>query len=293
MILQEKMRCLKFSPSEESVIEFILNKQELIDNYSTTQIAQETYTTPSILIRIAKKLGFNGYSDFKKAYLHEVRYLKNHFQHLDANTPFESNDPIMTVANKIAQLKQESINDTLSLIQHDSLQKALHILEGSDKICVFTISNLTFQAEEFVFKLRHIGKNAETFSISNMMYQEAIMTTPSDCALCISYSGESPEIIQTAKYLTDRHVPIISITSMGDNSLSELSNVSLQITTREKSYSKIGAFSSLESISFILDTLYSCYFNLSYDSNYEYKKNVSKITEYREINNTIIEENGS
>ena len=292
MILQEKMRCFKFSPSEKSVITFILNKQELIDNYSTTQIALETYTTPSILIRIAKKLGFNGYSDFKKAYLHEVRYLKGHFQNLDANTPFESTDPIMTIANKMAQLKQESISDTLSLIQHDSLQKAIHILEASDKICVFTISNLTFQAEEFVFKLRHIGKNAETFSISNMLYQEAIMTNPSDCSLCISYSGESPEIIQTATYLKDRHVPIISITSMGDNSLSKLSNVSLQITTREKSYSKIGAFSSLESISFILDTLYSCYFNLSYDSNYEHKKNISKITEYRKINNAIIEENG-
>lgn len=292
MILQEKMKLFKFSPSEQSVIEFILNKQELIETYSTTQIAQETYTTPSILIRIAKKLGFNGYSDFKKSYLHEVRYLKNHFQNLDANIPFERADPIMTVANKIAQLKEESITDTLSLIQHDSLQKAIQLLKNSERIRIFTISNLTFQAEEFVFKLKHIGKSAETFSISNTLYQEAVMTKDTDCAICISYSGESPEIIKTTNYLKEKRVPIISITSIGDNSLNKLSNVTFQMTTREKSYTKIGSFTSLESISLILDILYSCYFSLSYDHNYDFKTTISKKTEHREITNSIINENG-
>ena len=45
MLLQEKMKNTKFSPSEEIVIDFILTKQERIKDYSTTMIAGETYTS--------------------------------------------------------------------------------------------------------------------------------------------------------------------------------------------------------------------------------------------------------
>ncbi len=290
MLLQEKMKNYDFSPSEKLVVEFILTKQELIDDYSTTKIAEETYTTPSILVRIAKKLDFNGYRELKKAFLKEVRYLKTNFHDLDANIPFQKNDSIMTIADKITQLKLESLNDTLSLIQHDSLQKAISILSQSKAVRVFTISNLTFQAEEFVFKMRHIGKMTDTYSTSNTMYQEALMTNSDDCAICISYSGESPELLNTLKYLKRNRVPIIAITSIGDNSLSKQADTVIHVTTREKSYTKVAGFSSLESISLALDILYSCYFNTSYDKNFEYKLSVSQQTECREIDNSIIQD---
>lgn len=288
MLLQEKMKNLKFSPSERVVIDFILDKQELIQDYSTIEIAKETYTSPSILVRISKKLGFNGYNDMKREFVKEVIYLKTNFQVLDANTPFFQHDSIMSVASKILQLKQESLKDTFSLINYDSLQKAINIIKKSESVKVFAVSNLTFQAEEFVHKLRHIGKKAETYSISNTMYQEAVMTSCYDCAVCISYSGESGDLLDVVEYLKRNNVSIISITSIGENTLSKLSDVTLHITTREKSYSKISGFSSLESIALILDILYSCYFKTDYDKHYEYKIKLSKITELRKINNHII-----
>lgn len=290
MLLQEKMKNLKFSPSERIVVDFILNKQEVIESYSTTRIAGETYTSPSILVRISKKLGFNGYNELKKAFLEEVTYLQKNFQELDANLPFTNNDSIMNIANKITQLKQESLYDTLSLIKHDSIHKAVNIIKNSNTVKVFSISNLTFQAEEFVFKLRHIGKRCETYSISNTMYQEAMMTSSQDCAICISYSGESEELLKCIYYLKSNNVPIIAITSIGENNLSSLADITLRTTTREKSYSKIGSFSSLESISLILDILYSCYFKTEYEKHYEHKIKLSQATELRQIDNYIIKE---
>lgn len=290
MLLHEKMKNLKFSPSERIVIDFILNKQELIAEYSTTMIAGETYTSPSILVRISKKLGFNGYNEFKKSFLEEVLYLKRNFENLDANTPFTTMDSIMDIANKITQLKQQSLNDTLSLIHHDSLQKAIRILEKSETVKVFAITNLTLLAMEFVYKLRRIGKKAETYPISNTMYQEAVMTQPNDCAICISYSGESGELLDTVRLLKNNAVPIIAITSIGENSLSKSADVILNTTTREKSYSKIAGFSSIESISLILDILSSCYFNTDYKKHYEYKLKLAQATEQRQIDNEIIQD---
>lgn len=290
MLLQEKMKNLKFSPSERIVVDFILEKQELITDYSTTMIAGETYTSPSILVRISKKLGLNGYNELKKVFLEEVMYLKKNFQNLDANMPFTRTDSIIDIANKITQLKQESLSDTLSLIHHDPLQKAIRIMEKSQTVKVFAITNLTFQAEEFVYKLRRIGKKSETYSISNTMYQEAVMTPSNDCAICISYSGESGELLNTLEFLKNNHVPIIAITSIGENSLSKLADVTLNTTTREKSYSKIAGFSSIESISLILDILYSCYFSTNYEKHYEHKIKLAQTTESRQIDNKIIQD---
>ncbi len=290
MLLQEKMQTADFSPAEKTVVNFILEKQELIQDYTTTMIAGETYTSPSVLVRISKKLGFNGYNELKKAFLEEVTYLKHHFQDLDANLPFTARDPIMKIAAVITRLKQESLEDTLSLIHHDSLQKAVLYMQQKSAVKVFTISNLTFLAEEFVHKLRHIGRKAETYSISNTMIQEAKMTSSDDCAVCISYSGETPELIYVAKLLRQNHVPVIVISSVGENSLTRLGDVVLHTATREKSYSKIGAFSSLESISLILDILYSCLFKTDYDRHYSYKVALAKKTEFRSIDNAIIQE---
>lgn len=290
MLLQEKIEHTDFSPSERIVIDFIMEKQEFIENYTTTAIAKETYTSPSILIRIAKKLGFSGYNAFKKAFLEEVLYLKHNFHDLDANLPFSSRHSIMDIAAIITNLKQESLRDTLSLIDPGQLQKAVRLLKNAQAIKVFAISNINYLAEEFVFKLRHIGIKAETYLTSTTLFQEAKMSQPNECAICISYSGETPELNYTAKLLNKNRVPIIAITSVGENSLTRLASVVLQTTTREKSYSKIGAFTSLESISALLDILYSCLFQADYKNNYNYKIQLSKATEFRSIDNAIIQE---
>ena len=51
------------------------------------------------------------------------------------------------------------------------------------------------------------------------------------------------------------------------------------------------AYSSLESISLILDVLYSCFFTTAYDQHYTFKTELAKNTESREITNLIIQEN--
>ncbi|WP_125591224.1 MurR/RpiR family transcriptional regulator [Companilactobacillus jidongensis] len=291
MLLQEKINSTNFSNNEQIVVNFIEQNQESINNYSTTQIAKETYTSPSVLIRIAKKLGFNGWLELKNTYVEELTYLHKHFKSIDANIPFSRNDSLISISNKLGQLKIESIQDTLSLVDSKNLLQAIKLLDQSKKIGVFGLSNIIFQAEEFVHKMRHIGSKAETFPIQNTMFQEAAMMDSNCCAIFISYSGESDPLFTVTDILKQNHVPIIAITSIGDNRLSNIADVSLRVTTREHSYTKIAGFSSLESISLILDVLYSGYFAQHFDENYDFKIELSKKTEFRNIDNHIIQDN--
>lgn len=291
MLLREQMKNLHFSNSESVIIDYILEKNELIKNYSIKMVADETYTSPSTMIRISKKLGFSGWNEFKDAFVEEAEYLKRHFKNIDANIPFTNQDTIMNIANKIANLHLESVNDTLSLIHHDNLQKAVQILRRSHNIHVFAIANLNYAGEEFVFKLNRIHKKAQIDPIQDNMFQNALMATGDECAICLSYSGETPTLLKTVHFLKRKQVPIIAITSLGNNSLSKMADVTLNVTTREKSFSKIGSFTSLASINIVLDILYSCLFSLNYQANLDYKfKIAQEIETNRIIDNEIISE---
>ncbi|WP_048000754.1 MurR/RpiR family transcriptional regulator [Lactiplantibacillus herbarum] len=291
MLLQEKMTHTKFSSNERLIVDFMLEKQDQIKSYGTPQIAQATYTSPSVIVRVAKKLGFQGWRELKASFLAEVEYLQTNFQGLDANLPFTAQDSAMTIAGKVTQLKIESAKDTLALMDHDSLQKALRILSTHRVVNLFGLANVNFIAEEFVYKMRHIGKAATLFPIQNTMFQEAAMLTSDDCAICLSYSGESDPLFQALGYLKANHVPLIAITSIGENRLSQLADVTLHITTREKAYSKIGGFTSLNSMALVLDILYSSYFSLQYDQNLAFKQHLATLTEKRPIDNRIIDDN--
>lgn len=211
MLLQEQMKQDIFSYNERTIIDFILEKQEKIKDYSTKMIRDETYTAPSTVIRIAHKLGFQGWSDLKEAYLDEVIYLNNHFQKIDPNYPFTNQDTMMQIAHKITQLHIESAKDTASLIHHDTLQKAIQILRKANVVKVFAIANLNFIGEEFVFKLNRIHKKAYIEPVQDNQFQDAIMTTSDECAICLSYSGETPTLLKTANFLKENKVPIIAI----------------------------------------------------------------------------------
>lgn len=101
MLLTEKIYETHLSYNERDVIKFIEEEKEKIENYSTTYIADKTDTTPSTLVRIAKKLGYSGWNDFKKDYLKEIRYLNSHFNNIDANTPFDEDDSFIHIAIRL------------------------------------------------------------------------------------------------------------------------------------------------------------------------------------------------
>lgn len=240
MLLQEKIQTISFSSNEQLVLDFISSKQDQIEFYSTTKIAEETYTSPSVLVRIAKKLGFNGWTEFKRAYLEEIRFLRSNFQDLDANKPFVKDDSFQDIAGKLAQLKKESLADRLSLINPEQLEQATLLLKQQKNIQVFALSNLLFLGEEFVFKLRHIQKSAEIFTIQNTMYQEAAMSSHQNYDISEATSESSAVQETSSTEDSSNSLSLVSINLenhfLADNSSIKLSTPNQLLYSTSDSY---------------------------------------------------------
>ena len=107
---------------------------------STRKIASKAYTTPATLVRLGQRLGFEGWTDFFTAFLEEREYLERHFNKIDANCPFSKLDNQTTIANKIAALHIESIQDTMALLDYNQLQKAVDCLLKAQNIYLVGVS---------------------------------------------------------------------------------------------------------------------------------------------------------
>lgn len=292
MLLEQRIKNLKhMSLSQQIIGDFILEKRYQIKEMSTRDIAKMTYTSSATVVRFAKKLGYEGFNDLKNDYLNELYYIDTHFNHVDANFPFNKNNSLTEIAGKINNLYKETIDDSLSLIDFEQLQKAIEIMQASATIHIFGLGSSLLFGKRFKYQMTRIKKRVEIETLAgeygfniNLVYQD-------DCAIIISYSGESTTVINHAKLLKEKKIPIIAITSLGDNHLKEYADIILHITTREKQYSKIGNFSSEYSIQYLLDLLYTGFFALNYDQNLDNKIQLSKtIEKCRHPQSNIIKE---
>ena len=78
-----------------------------------------------------------------------------------------------------------------------------------------------------------IGKNV--YITNNLNYQryEVNCIPKGDCVIFISYSGETKTLINMAKTCQKKNIPFLSLTSFGENTLSQMSDA---IFLQEKIY---------------------------------------------------------
>ena len=199
-------------------------------------------------------------------------------------TSFTKADPPEEIARKTAMVRREANRDTLSLIRTGDLRKAVKIMKESKRIMICGASLNNIIAQLFQYKMLRIGRIVENIARDEQPFL-AYDLCASDCVIMISYSGNSAERIPTSMLdmLKEKHVPVIGITSMGDNLLRRSADCTFTISSRENLYSKISSFATEESIELILDTLYSCYFAMEYDRHLEIKKDMSRQIERRRV----------
>lgn len=275
MLIEQKLENIKLSDAQNKVMQFFYKQRSQIKNMNITDIAKQTYVSTTTVIRLAKKLGYHGFEDFKDDFLKEIDYLDSHFHHIDANFPFDCDDNIQRIASKITQLSIETMQDTFSLIEHDSLMQAVLALQKAKHIHLAAISYSLLLGQMFRLDMMRIGRNVNICDINGEeLFMESVVEKE-DCVIFISYSGQIEKLCLLAQKVKQKGATVIAITSIGDNLLKKYSDIVLQVSTREKLYSKIKGYSNENSIKLILDILYSCYFHRDYYRHLQKRHDIS------------------
>lgn len=267
-----------FSISEIEIANYILCKKEKVLSMSVQDIAKETYTSTSAVVRLCRKISLSGFKEFKIKYSAELQQKVDQINHVDSSFPFNKTDSLREIASKMAYMAKDTVNETLNLLNDSDMliEKATDCILNAEKVGIFCIGDSYIRALGFQSKMAKINKTILLTSVPGEQIGLAYFLNKNDCAIIISYSGNTPEVLTTVKCLKSHRVPIITITSNSESKIGRLSSIILKIPQTEGNF-RFGTFSSQLSIEYYLNTLYSYFFVLDYENN---KKRKMGIDEY-------------
>lgn len=258
--------------SRRTIAEFVLHEHARLAELTITDVARETYTSKASVSRFAKALGFDGWREFLREFVREDAFERQHAQDVDVNFPFTAEDSDARIIENIGNLMAESVAATYAQLDRGMLAMAVRHLQHARHVWVFSHTPNHYCGESFCRKLLAIGKQATAVNPGDMGLV-ANSLGPDDCAIVISYSGNNADATPMSRVgvmLTNR-VRLIAITSGGNNYLRKTIPCVLTMASRERLYSKIANYSTEESVGYLLNVLFSCYFARDYEKNLETK----------------------
>lgn len=258
-----KLREVKkdLSAKELAVATFIQANTDALKNMSIQSLAKLNQVSTSTILRLCNKLGYSGFSDFKVDLISSLpRKLNTDVLQDDINL----NDSLQDVNNKVQSMEKSSIDETHSMINLESLNKAIDLIIDSNKIIIFGASSSGLVGKELEYQLIKIKKDVSCHFDSHIQKSIANNLDGNDLIIIISHSGETPECIDLLKLAQKNNIRSIAITKMGQSQVSSLAEVILHTTSTEHVSRLIPIRSKISQIS-VINMLVTNLFIRKYD----------------------------
>ena len=266
-ILSRLQQQKDFNPTEKQIAEQILLNPEKILTQSIQELALQTYTSTSSIVRLCRKIGLKGFKDFKIQLASQLHYQPHDVLLVDPDFPFSEDDTYTDITDKLKELSIQSINQTAQLFSDESLESSVKLITQAVHVGIFAYGDTAIPALNFQNKMMKIGHHILSSHIPGEDHHLANSFNENDCAILLSYSGESKNNYHIAKILKQRGVPLIVVTAYPNSHIGLLADVLLLAAVNESKNVKLSTFSSQLSMDYLLNALYSCVFVANYEKN--------------------------
>ena len=273
--LRIKENMHKLPPKEKIIAEYILQNPEAIVNMSIDSLANACGTSLSAITRLAKSLNFSGFKEMVRALSSEL--VLNNQKKESEYKEIHLGDPVREIFRDMCLREIEAIQNTMSIMDIDQLEKAVDLLCKAKRIDFYGVGSSGLVAEDASSKFLRINKIAIGSSDVHLQRLRIMSLTPEDVAVLISYSGETNDILILAKLLNERNIPIITITRSSKNTLASLGEINLFGSSTE-SLIRSGAMTSRISQLVIIDSLYTAVCSRLFDEVKPYLDETQKVS---------------
>lgn len=250
------------SIKEQHVADYIVDNRQDIKTMSIQELSKLTQASTSTILRMCKKLGYEGFSDFKIDLIASINsQYKVAFQE-DINL----DDSIEDVNNKVYQMEKSALDETYALINTKQLNLAIELLSRSNKVVIFGVGNSALIGKELEYQLIKIKKNLCCHFDYHMQRNALSTMDENDLLIIISHSGETIECINLLKQAKEQNVPSIAISKFGQTKASALASVVLHTSSNEEQLRVIPIRSQISQLT-VINVLLTNLFIKKYDQN--------------------------
>lgn len=247
------------SAKEKKLGEFILgNKQEIL-SMTLKKLSLQAEVSEATVIRFSRKLGCEGYSDFKlalSANLSADFYNENSDLILDKILPV---DEPSSVLKKLSAFVITSIQSTVDIIDPQELDKAIKLIretnESKHKIYLSGMGASSTLVKQLQIKFMRLNIPVIYYEDVHLQLESNLNMSEDDLLICFTTLGKSVQSHQFINIANQKKAKIILITQFGNQELANKSTVTLFVSAVENNL-RLASHTALIVQSLIVDTLF-------------------------------------
>lgn len=215
-----------FTEREGIIADYILNNCEAILHMTTRELATCTYTSATVIVRFVKKLGYQGFNDFKMRLLTDLK--ENSYQEIEV----EKKESLISIVNKVSSLHEKILLDMKHRLSIEVLEKIQKALQQVHQVDIFAMDANASIGEYVSHNIMQAGKLSNVYqSVDKILLYESLVER--SIVIVISRTGKDKHILKAIRNLRKRGHFVITITANKESLLIKNSNVHLLCMYKE------------------------------------------------------------
>ena len=251
VLLKIKSSSSVFTPKEQKIARFILDNPVEASRMTISEMASKLRLAESTIFKFAKRLDYQGFRDFRDDLLADA---------YDPQTSVHENicpdDDISTITQHVFQSSIKSLEDTLRLQDPEAMSNAIDILLASTRVSFHGCGESNAVAYDAYQKFLRSPLRSQFAQDYHLQLMQASVMEPDDCAIIISHTGLTREMIHLSAIAKGAGAHTIVITSYPSSKLLDNADVALVSISDETGYRSESLSSRISQLA-LVDTLYT------------------------------------
>jgi RpiR family transcriptional regulator, repressor of rpiB and als operon len=222
-----RMMMPHLTPLEAKVVETVFGRRDFDETISLRQIAEEAGVSEAMVVKIAKKLGFSGYRDFRTA-VYEYSRLPTAEMHRELSI----DDSSAEIVQKVFRTSMHALEETLAILDMDDFDRAADLLYRARNRDFYGVGGSAQIARDVSHKFLRIGIRTSVYDDSHMMLMSASLLGADDIAVGFSHSGNTSAVIDAIQLARKSGARTLAITNYDNSPLAAVADIVLCSTAQ-------------------------------------------------------------
>lgn len=226
-------RHARFSKRLRQVAEFALANPNDVALETVAVLADRAGVQPSTLVRFAKAMGFDGFSDMQRVFqMRLVDRYPSYAERIRELSTVDGPGPEgpSAVLDHFVAAGVHALEHLGEEVGSEALERAVRILAGADDLYIIGTRRAYSVATYLEYSLSHLGRRTRLIDgHGGMTMLQARDMTERDALIAISFKPYAPETMEVCRYAADHGAPIVTLTDGPLSPLVPLATIAFEI----------------------------------------------------------------
>ena len=205
---QIRMRLPSLTPLEGKVVADILARKDVTDTIPLRDVAQGSGVSEAMVVKVAKKLGFAGFRDFRQGL---VDYYNSDTAAL--HSEIGPQDTAGQIVQKVFRTAMQALEETFAILDLEAFERAADFLHRARQRDFYGLGGSAQIARDVSHKFLRIGIRTSVFDDAHMMVMSAALLGHDDVAVAFSHSGSTTAVIEAVELARRNGARTIAVTN--------------------------------------------------------------------------------